>query len=121
MAVHANPIPAAAAAASGVSTAPAANAVVADTGQLPAGDYLVEVELSAAGVLAAGKALLVQHRNAGNSADVNTLGGCPAATSRSIEVGRVTLALNERIRVVVGAVAFAASETAVASIRVHRL
>jgi hypothetical protein len=48
-------------------------------------------------VLAAGKALLVEHRNAGNSATVNTLGGVPAGASRSNDIGRVTLAQNERV------------------------
>lgn len=109
------------AAVSGVSTAPIAAAVIADTGALGAGEYRLEIELSAEAVAAAGKGLRVEHRNAANGATVNTLGGVPGGASRDILVTRVTLAASERVRVVVGAVAFAASEVAVASIRAYKL
>lgn len=102
-----------------LSTAPAAAAVVTDTGALPAGDYTIDVELDAAAVLAAGKALIVEHRNAANSATVKQLGGCSAGQSRTLTIRRLTLAANERVRVVVGAVAFGAGETATAAIQAY--
>lgn len=108
-------------AASGLSIAPAANAVVADTGPLPAGAYFVEITLATSAAAAAGKHLQVEHRNAANAATVNTLAGCPGGVVEQTFIERIVLALNERIRAVVGAVAFAASEGAIASIRAYRL
>jgi hypothetical protein len=121
MAVHAEPIPPQSAAVSGLVTAGAAAAVIADTGGLPAGDYLIEIELAGTGTVAAGKGIVVEHRDAANTGNVNRLGGCGASESRSIGVSRLKVAANERVRAVVGAVAFAASETALASIRAHKL
>jgi hypothetical protein len=95
------------------------SAVVVDTGALPAGDYTIDVELDAAAVLAAGKALVVEHRNAANAATVKQLGGCSAGQSRTLTIRRLTLAANERVRVVVGAVAFGAGETATAAIQAY--
>jgi hypothetical protein len=111
--------PAAAASVGALSTAPGAAAVIADTGALPAGDYTIDVELDAAAVLAAGKALVVEHRNAANAATVKQLGGCSAGQSRTLTIRRLTLAANERVRVVVGAVAFGAGETATAAIQAY--
>jgi hypothetical protein len=79
----------------------------------------VDVELDAAAVLAAGKALVVEHRNAANAATVKQLGGCSAGQSRTLTIRRLTLAANERVRVVVGAVAFGAGETATAAIQAY--
>lgn len=110
---------AAAASVGALATAPGAAAVIADTGALPAGDYTIDVELDAAAALAAGKALVVEHRNAANSAVVKQLGGCAAGQSRTLSIRRLTLAANERVRVVTGAVAFAASETATAAIQAY--
>lgn len=88
----------------GVVVAPAANAIMADTGQLPAGDYDI-------GLMGVGKSdgtaslnLQVQHRNAANNADQVTWDHLYSSTNN----GTVnfpyysfvyTLALNERIRV----------------------
>jgi len=108
-------------AASGNASAPAANAVVADSGALAAGTYYVEVSLGFSGTLAAGKHLQIEHRNAANNATVNTLGMCPAGVSTIVVRERVVVALNERIRVVIGAVAAAASEVAIAEVRVYKL
>jgi hypothetical protein len=110
---------AAAASVGAIATAPGAAAVVVDTGALPAGDYTIDVELDAAAVLAAGKALVVEHRNAANAATVKQLGGCSAGQSRTLTIRRLTLAANERVRVVVGAVAFGAGETGTAAIQAY--
>jgi hypothetical protein len=98
-----------------LATAPIAAAVIA----LPAGDYLLEIDCDASAVAAAGKGLQIEHRNAANAATIKQLGGCTGGASRAILVRRISLAANERIRVIVGAVAFAASETAIASIRAY--
>lgn len=111
--------PAAAASVGALSTAPTSAAVVVDTGALPAGDYLIDVELDAAGVAAAGKALVVEHRNAANGATLKQLGGCGVGQSRTLTIRRLSLAANERVRVVVGAVAFGAGETATAAIQAY--
>ncbi|MGH3428498.1 MAG: hypothetical protein ACRDQZ_13175 [Mycobacteriales bacterium] len=108
-------------AASGNAVAPGASAIIADSGQLAAGTYLVEINLAASAVAAAGKQLQVEHRNAANAATVNVLGGTTGGQVASFIVERIVIALNERIRVVVGPVAFAATEGAVASIRAYRL
>lgn len=100
-------------------TAPAAAAVIADTGAMPAGDYTIDLELDASAVLAAGKGLIVEHRNAANAATLKQLGGCSAGQSRTVTIRRLTLAANERVRVIVGAVAFAAGEVATAAIQAH--
>jgi hypothetical protein len=106
---------------SGSSVAPANAAVIADTGALAAGTYLVEINLIASATPAAGKQLQVEHRNAANGATVNYLGGVTGGQVFQAIVERVVVAVNERIRVVVGAVAFAATEGAIASIRAYRL
>jgi hypothetical protein len=103
--------------ASGQATAPTAAQVVADTGALAAGVYDLEITLGFSGVLAAGKHLSVEHRNAANAANIAQLGLAPAGTGGSVYLTRVVVALNERVRVVVGAVAGAVSEVAHATIR----
>lgn len=103
----------------GSVAAPAAAAVIADTGPLPAGDYTVDVELDASAVLAAGKGLIVEHRNAANGATLKQLGGNAAGQSRTLAIRRLTLAANERVRVIVGAVAFGAGEVATAAIQAY--
>lgn len=103
--------------ASGQATAPAAAQVIADTGALPAGAYDLEITLGFSGVLAAGKHISVEHRNAANGANIQQLGLCPAGAPKTIYLSRVVVALNERVRAVVGAVAGGASEVAHATIR----
>jgi hypothetical protein len=103
--------------ASGQATAPAIAAVIADTGALAAGVYDLEITLGFSGVLAAGKHLSVEHRNAANAANVFQYGLCPAGASKTVYISRVVVAANERIRVVVGPVAAAAAEVTHATIR----
>lgn len=101
----------------GLSAAAAAvDTVVADTGALPAGTYEVEVTGGILGVLTAGVGLVVEHRNAANNANVAVLGG---GTQFERRIARVTVALNERIRVKVDAVALPASTKAVAAVRAY--
>lgn len=107
--------------ASGESTAAAANAVVADSGELPAGAYRVEITMGFSGAAAAGKHLAAQHRNAANGANVAPLALCPAGGAMGIVLERVDVAEDERIRVVVGAVAAIAAEVTQAHIRVYPL
>jgi hypothetical protein len=105
----------------GQVVAPAGAAVIADTGQLPAGDYMVEIEAGAADTLAAGKGLRVEHRNAANTANVRQGAIVPAGSSVFIQWSRVAVALNERIRVTVASVAGTASSEYGAAIRVYPL
>lgn len=102
-------------------TAPAAAAVIADSGAMAAGSYLVEITMGFADALAAGKALSCEHRNAANGATLFEFGLCPAGTNFVQVYQRVVLALNERIRVVNLAVAGAAGSVASATIRLHLL
>lgn len=99
------------------NVAPAANAVQADTGALPAGTYDFIIVLMVSDTVAVGKGLIVEHRNAANGATLAVLGGVSAPESITYTT-RLTLALNERVRVVVGTVAGAASSRYVSSI--HR-
>lgn len=98
------------------SAAPAANAVQADTGALAAGDYDFDIYLSSSDTVAVGKGLVVEHRNAANGATTHNLGSVPAGVALKIELRRYTLALNERIRVIAGTAAGAASSMYVSSI-----
>lgn len=107
--------------AAGETTASIAAALIADTGQLAAGTYMVEVVLGFSGTGAAGKHLAVQHRDAANTGTVSPLGLCPAGGAIGLAFERVVIAANQRIRVVVGAVAAAAAEVTQAQIRVYLL
>lgn len=105
-------------AAAGTSTAPGASTVVADTGQLAAGTYRLEATLGFSDTLAAGKHIMVEHRNAANNAIVATLALCPAgAAMGDFVVSRLVVALNERVRAITGSVVGAAGSVAQASIR----
>lgn len=97
-------------------TAAGIAAVIADTAALGAGDYRLNLHLGADGTALAGKSMVVEHRDAANTGTVKQLGRCPAGSSLAITVPRITLAANERIRVVAGSVAFAAGENATAHI-----
>lgn len=109
-------VAASAVAATGRAVAPIASAVVADTGALAAGDYRVQIALSYADTLVAGKCLIVEHRNAANAATTQVLGGVPAGDSREVVIERYTVAANERIRVINDQVAGAAGSVATATI-----
>jgi hypothetical protein len=98
------------------SAAPAIGAVQADTGALPAGDYELHIHLASSDTVAVGKGLIVEHRNAANGATLRQFGGIGAADAIDIDVPRVTLALNERIRVIAGTAAGAAASFYVSTI-----
>lgn len=98
------------------SAAPTANSVQADTGALAAGSYDFDINLTVADTVAVGKGLVVEHRNAANSANINVLGGCAPSGSVHHEVRKLTLATNERIRVIAGTAAGAASSMYISAI-----
>lgn len=105
--------------ANGASSAAAAAAgtVIATTGALAAGTYLVEIAGSLLGVAAAGKGLLAVHRNAGDTADVAVLAACNGGGHFNMAYQRVTIATGERIVIRVGTVVLGAGEIGVASVR----
>lgn len=92
---------------SGATQAPAVNAIIADTGALPAGDYDIFCNIAGSGISAAVfSAITLQHRNAANAATLATL----LATSHnasgnvpvfgSLPLTGYQLALDERLRVI---------------------
>lgn len=107
--------------ASGAVAAPAASAVIADTGNLPAGDYLIEWAVAAMDTVAVGKGMVVEHRDAADAVTNFRLGGCVAGDSQSGVSRRITVAANESVRVIAGTAAGAASSLYVASIAAHRI
>ena len=99
------------------SAAPAANAVQADTGALAAGDYDFDIQLSVGDTTAAGKGLVIEHRNAANAATLQNLGGCgDQGCAIQVRLRRYTLAVNERIRVIAGTAAGAAGSMYISAI-----
>lgn len=108
--------PAAMAWVSAKSVAPAANSVQVDTGALAAGDYDFDINLAAADTLAVGKGLVVEHRNAANGATLFNLGGCVAGQPMRLQFRRYTIVTNERIRVIAGTAAGAASSMYISAI-----
>lgn len=80
---------------------PAANTVLADTGALTAGIY--DCCFSLTGSSGVDVPFLIQHRNAANSANVKTFNLVLSNGPLRFEFP-VTLALNERLRFVVGTV-----------------
>jgi hypothetical protein len=88
---------------------PAANAVIVDTGALAAGQYRVEYSASAMDTVAVGKGMLLEHRNAANTATIHTLAGVNASGAITGEISRVTVASNDRLRWIAGTAAGAAS------------
>lgn len=97
-------------------TAVGIGAVIADSGAMTAGDYRVLAHLGADGVAAAGKAIVLEHRDATNAATLKQLGRCPMPGSLPVRVDRLTLAANERVRAIGGSVAGGAGENATAHI-----
>jgi hypothetical protein len=98
------------------SAAPGANAVQADTGALAAGDYDFDIQLAASDTVVVGKGLVIEHRNAANAATLQNLGGIAPSGGTQIRLRRYTIATNERIRVIAGTAAGAASSMYVSSI-----
>lgn len=102
------------------SIAPAAGAVIADTGALPAGKYDIEVTMAVLAAAAPGQGVIIEHRNAANAATLNRLGGTSAGCSEQIFVNDWVLALNERIRVVAGTQNIAATGEVQAMVRARQ-
>lgn len=99
------------------NAAPAANSVQADTGQLAAGDYELIVNLMVSDTVAVGKGLIIEHRNAANNGNIAILGGAsPNGGTVSIQIAKLTLATNERIRVIAGSASGAANSRYVSAI-----
>lgn len=96
---------------------PGASALIADSGALPAGIYDLEIYVGYADAAAAGKGLIVEHRNAANGATLKQLGGTVAGCSDFITITDYALILNERIRVIAMAQAGAVNSEAFAFIR----
>jgi len=102
--------------ASANNAAPGIGAVQADSGALAAGDYEIDIYLSVSDTTVVGKGLVVEHRNAANSATLRNIGGCSVPGQIHIHVKRWTLVLNERIRVIAGTAAGAAASQYVSTI-----
>lgn len=92
---------------SGTASSPAAGTVIVDTGQLPVGDYDVFANLNHAGASTSDSNIALEHRNAGNSATLANLllgaitGGAQPLTMTLQNMG-YRLALDERLRIIVG-------------------
>jgi hypothetical protein len=93
-----------------IAIAPAANAVIADTGALAAGDYRISGYIGASGAAGAGKSVVMAHRNAANNADVKILAISPTGDGGAVAIARITLAANERIVIRAGSGASVAAE-----------
>lgn len=102
------------------SIAPAANAVIADTGALPEGVYDIDIAIACADTAGVGKGIVVQHRNAANSGNTQVLGGTSAACSDTIHLTDYMVAANERIRACAMSQAPAALSEYVATIHVKQ-
>jgi hypothetical protein len=98
------------------SAAPAIGAVQADTGALAAGDYDFDVYLVVSDTVAVGKGLVIEHRNAANGATLQTLGGVSTQGELALRFRRYTMAANERLRIIAGTAAGAASSMYVSAI-----
>lgn len=104
---------------SAVAAAPAASAVIADTGALTAGSYRVEWCCVAQDTVAVGKGMVVEYRNAANAATLHRLGGCAAGSSEDGETRRITVLVGERIRIIAGTAAGAASSQYIAYLAIY--
>jgi hypothetical protein len=104
-----------------LSAAPAGGATVLDTGNIAAGVYDIEYNLAALDAAAAGKGLLLYHRNAADDADVKLLAACSAGSSVDGVVRRVTLAEGEELRVVSGGQAASANSQYAARLTLRRV
>ncbi len=105
----------------GFAIAPAAGAVIADTGAIATGgNYRVEIDMSVNAATGRGKEMEAQHRNAANTAHAHWQ-LLPAPGVVQIIWSNVPLLVNERVRIVNGPVAGDASSNYNASIRLYRL
>jgi hypothetical protein len=106
----------------GTAAAPALNTAIAAGAIAPeSGWYIVEADVAAMDTVAVGKGMVVEHRNAANSATTRQLGGCVAGESRSIRCERLYMLTGERVRVVSGSAAGAASSLYVARVSILRV
>jgi len=89
----------------GIANNPAASAILVDTGALAQGIFDIQVSMSGAITVGGGRALILEHRNAANAATLNNWSMLLANTGVSMfsEQFAMTIALNERLRVIVEA------------------
>jgi hypothetical protein len=98
-------------------------AVLADTGALPAGVYDFEVNAAVADVIAAGVGIFIEHRNAANGATLKDLGGTTPGGGGVVgyKIRNYRLAANERVRLVGGSAAAGAASLSVGAIGYTRV
>lgn len=89
-------------------TAPLAGTVVGDTGAVAAGTYRIVALLGASDAVAAGAGLKLEVRDAANGATLKRV-IVSAGQAANVEVPRITLAANERVRAVTGTAGAAGS------------
>lgn len=100
--------------------APAANAVLADTGPLPAGSYHVEWNCGSADTVAVGKGCVIAHRNDANGADIRVIGVVGANGFGHGKVSRLTITVaNQRVVIRAGTAAGAASSLYAGNIQAY--
>lgn len=101
----------------GQVTAPAAGALIADTGNLDLNPYFFQFCLCVSDTVTVGKRIDLQWRNDIDTVTVQILASTPAATSLYGMTGAKNLTVNQSVRAVAG-VAGAASSVYTASITV---
>lgn len=101
---------------SGVSAAPGAGAVIADTAGLASGDYEVYSTGYVGDTAAVGKGIILEHRNAANAATNNSFGVAGTPGQGQVYVPRLAVVASERLRAITGSAAGAVSSQYVASI-----
>lgn len=87
---------------SGAVTAPAAGAVIVDTGALAFGEYELVYNLSVSDTVAVGKEMVVELRNGANTATLAVFGACPGAFALHVREPRFSVGGGERVRVISG-------------------
>jgi hypothetical protein len=93
---------------SGKLTAPAAGAVICDTGQLAAGTYTFRIQAGASDTVAVAKGVLIEHRNAANSATLWQV-LVPVLAFEAFDI-RFPVATNERVRAIANIAGAASSQ-----------
>lgn len=104
-----------------LSAAPAGGATILDSGDIVAGVYDIEYNLAALDAAAAGKGILLYHRNAADDTVVKLLAACSAGSSVDGVARRVALAEGEEIRAVSGGQAATANSQYAARVTLRRL
>lgn len=103
-----------------IVVAPAAGAVIADSGPLPAGEYMMEIAMASDDAAALGKYVAFEHRNAANLANVQTF-ILPTPGAIFFRLSRIIIQANERVRAVAGTTAGAAGASYNAMINLYPL